>query len=503
MTKAEELVLHNITEIQNKYWVGRRNEIARKWDFFRGAHSRYMPRFKGETPEDYYERTKDSIYENLCKATSYIATTYLYGSGEIGRRCEDEEAQGILQNRIYVTNRMKSLMFDAALMASVTGFAPIALELVDIETGKPFEKGVGSRAISKRASIKYKLLDSADTMPLPRADDVRQLGAILRIYDSDNFSGSSTFDRLRFQKYVNFEVIEFIDDARWLRWIKEGTEWVEVEVAPGGINPYGDITVPFMIFKNPGDPMILEGESDLEDVIPLNIDLNERINDDRNVISYHSFPILKMLKGAQMPDNFKRTVSSALEFAGDQDAAYLTWSNEIEASERHQLNLRNGAFLASGMGALSRGALKDSIGQIRSGAALRTLFQADILTILRKQIFADLAERWLIKSTLKMLEKHTNLKFNSYESEITFPEDFLGIEELLKVQAQTAKMESAIESLFDIIKREHPELVTDAEVWAKVRENIELREKVNPAKPKTETSDAKMNQQQVGAQELQ
>lgn len=461
-----DLVFQNLLDLVHKHWDARKAEIHKYWDFYNGDNQRwYLPQFDGEDYQDYSDRLRKSVVENHCRGLNNTATGYLYGKGEkISRRAEDSKLQEILNERIWKTNHMWSFHLERALMQSVTGFSIIALDFVDMRTSLPFVNK-SKEDFSQYGSVKYRIMDSSDTMPLSRAEDSTMLGGILKYYKVDNASGLTAFDRLNYKTFETNEVIEFIDDKVWLKWVDEA-----LVTENGNVNIYGDVRIPFVLFRNPGDPKALEGDPDHADVIPLNIDLNERSNDDRNVISYHSFPIIMFLNGGKMPKNWKRGPSTGLEFDGDGKAEYLTWDNVIEASKERGDKLRQAMNRVSGYSDISQGST-ENLGSVRSGAGLKTLFINDMLSTMTRQAFAQVGEQWLIASTAKILEYWTDLEFESYESEVAFPEDFIGIDEWLRWQIDRDKMDAGVLGTDEVVKKEHPELLTEEEIRARIDTN--------------------------------
>ena len=484
------IVLRNLLDIIHKHWSERKSEIEKYWDFYLGNMQKYLPRFEGEDVDDYIDRINDAVVENHCKQTCNVAVAYLYARGDkIQRRAEDERLQQLLKDRIWKTNHMWSFSLDRTLVQSVTGFSVVALEFVDSRTGSPFRSTAPKSELREYGTIRYRVLPSVDTMPLPRAEAPSELGGILRHYQSDNFSGLSAFDRLNYKEFKTYDVIEFIDDEVWLKWIDEKLE------EEGAVNPFGDVRIPFVLFRNPGDPMALEGEPDHADAIPLNVDLNERLNDDRMVISHHSLPVIKFLRGAKMPSNWKRGPNSGLEFEGDGDAEYLTWDNVIEASLKRSDTLRQAITRVGGYSDISKGDT-ERIGQVRSGAGLRTLFLNDMLSTMMRQAYAQKGEMDLIRATARMWEYYTGEKFDSYESEVHFPEDFIGIDEWLRWQIDRDKMDAGILGPDEVLKKERADLITDQQIMDRLKKNRTL---VRPTRQsrKEEEPDIKSMEQEL------
>lgn len=468
-----------------KWKSNRDNYISKLWDFYNGDNQRYyLKRFSGETDTEYNDRVKNAVIENHCKSTVRISVGYLYASGHpVARRCVDEKAHDLMVDNIWVNNNMEEFMLDTGMMSGVTGYAIVGLEFIDKRTGKSFVGGqYSSSDLKKFFTVRYRLLDSSEAIPIGSESDPRRLNGIYVDSLRDNFKGSMMLHSLRGEQIDEKHIVEWIDSENWVKWI----DGRQVQMNPDykkyiNKNIYGDISIPFVVLRNPGDPMMIEGEPDHIDVIPLNNELNKLSNDDSNVVDYHSFPILKFLKGAKMPHDFIRKANSVLEFDRDEDATYLVWDNVLDASQKRQDVVRKQISISSMITAISRGDTS-GIGQVRSGPALKSMFQSDLIVAYQKRIKALSFEKQLIKATLKMVEIHTGEKFSSYESAITFPDDFIGIDELIKSQSRAIDLASGAKSLEEVLSEIHPEL-SNEEIGQLVAVNLEYIGKLKGANP--------------------
>jgi hypothetical protein len=221
--------------------------------------------------------------------------------------------------------------------------------------------------------------------------------------------------------------------------------------------------------------MQLEGTPDHKDAIPLNSDLNERLNDDRNVIRYHSFPII-VFNNTRPSEEWRRGPNSALYIEGESDGKieYLVWDNELEASKEFKEQLRKSMINVSGFSATSFGDT-ENLGQVRSGPALKTLFTNDAISIFLKRSEAEKAEKWLIWATAKMYERHSGEQFENYNAEIMFPEDTFGIDELLRAQIDALKIAARTKGIDEIVAEEHPELTAE-EIDERIKKSNSLAE---------------------------
>jgi len=424
----------------------RKFEITKLWNFYLGNQSIYLEKYEGESDAEYMSRVQNTTIENHCRPTVDIAVAYLYGDGDkIVRRAIDPTLHEILVNNIWKVNDMTSFMIDVRINASVTGYSLVEPVLIKKSTGKPYEPG---EPINKEdISILYTLLDSTIAIPLPRIYDMRSLGAVIKFYSINSIDLLSGYDiDIDFKDEI--WILEYIDDNVWLRFAYPDDKYdkpVHIPVFADGedINPFGDVRDAFVLFRNAGDPASLEGLSEIEGLITMQTNLNERLSDDRLTIRYHSAPIIKFLKGAQAPDSWIRKPNSILEFDGDGNAEYLTWEDRLQASFEYTEQLRKSIAITSGVSSLSRGNLRD-IGQLRTSVGVKSLFVPDIANIKLRRAFMTKGEKDLIKATARQIEYYTGIKFECYCSEIIMPEDFIGIDKWLETQILAQKIQAGL-----------------------------------------------------------
>jgi len=465
----------------------------KRWNFYYGDGQRgYISKFEGESNEEYSNRVANATVENHCAKTCDVLVSYLYGQPNSKNRIIvrvldkegkiNEKAQDFLQENIWHNNDIDSFRVDVGLMTSVTGCGVVHKEFVDKRTMLPFAADAKREDKIKYGTIRYDLFDTVDTMPMPLITSSgvvypRMLGAIIRLYNIDNFSGISILDRLLQKTYAEDEILEVFDGQKfWRGKLVPGPD--RVEVLANTPNQYGNINIPFTVFRNYGDPMYLEGISDLDQMIPLQNVLNEGLNADKAAIEYHSYPLLVLTGGAKLPSNFIRKVNSGLEMDINQDVKYLTWDNVLEASQVFKESVRKQMTVVSGVSQVSRGNA-ESIGQVRSGAGLKILFQADINAVALKIPYFREAEKRLVYSTLAMWEQETGESFGEdYFCEVEFPADFVGLDELLKAQTEQIEIANATRSIREAILDKHPELTSEEDVDSIISEIIAEKKKL-------------------------
>ena len=463
-----------------------------------------MKRLSGENTQDYLTRIKNSAIENQIRPIVELIASHLYPEQDKVKRSvtRKEEVDKTLQDwfRETVWNHGDTDYLDdtKSLNALVTGYSIVQRFLYDFRTMKPFVRGTQPLTMVKNGIIIKKLLDSCCTVPLPYIDENGvvendKLGAILSIYDTDNFVGSMTLMSLLNKNYQKQTVIEYIDSDIWVKWVKNQNEnaYQQVTVNAGtdyeNRNPFRDISVLFTVYRNTGDPFSVEGDSEVGQLKSLNTELNELGTGDKDTITYHQDPLLVGSGGADLPDDFVKSKNSFVAFdRKDAKLQYITWDGNLEASAKRQETLRRVMSNVTGVSLISRGFLSE-IGQIRSGPPLKALFTSERSIMSRKFKAFGKGERADMKADILFWEKSTSsdLKVDkSISFNIEYQHDFLGLDKLLNEEIKSLQLQAGSESREDIIAAEHPDW-TEAEVATTVKEiDKALQSKTNAGKIK-------------------
>jgi len=454
--------------------------LIENWYMYYGFHNLFLQRFEKEDDNKFAQRVMTATVENHIKFIINTTASYLYPkSGSLKRWVErngstDKTLTDLLRNTVWNHNDI-AVDSGKALNALVTGYTIVQRMLYDVRTGLPM-KSVDKTERAKYGYIKKRLLDSTKTLVLPYVDSEGtvyddRLGAIIYITTNDNYIGVPDLMRLLGKTTESIQIMEYVDSNYWLKWTRSdrNKDWVPVDKFPGteyqNKNPYGDITIPFGLYKNFGDPFQLVGNSEVSDLKSLNLEINELGNGDKQTIRYHSYPILVGLGGADVPNDFVRTANAVLTSEKSKDKAgyeYLTWEGKLEASGNRQDTNRRTMSNISGISLITRGFLKD-IGQIRSGPPLKALFSSDRTSMnLRFNAFEG-CESEDMRNDIRFYESVTGVSLDVSKDIVfkaEFDRDFLGLDELLDAQVKQLEKESG-EDMFAILKETHPDWTDD------------------------------------------
>lgn len=458
------------------------------WYFYDGLHQLFFERFEAEDDFTFINRQKNATIENHVKPIIDIICSHLYSGEDTPKRYVLRKGEPDPKLNDWFKETVWSHQSDGwvddgkALNALVTGFTVVKRNFIDVRTDREFTVADSALSKVKFGIIKKSLVDSTCCLPIPYRDEngvthPTKLGAIYMMYTEDSSIGSSIVANVTQSQPKRESIIEYIDNDYWLKFvIPEGSNKpVQVPVNPGSPfqnkNQFRDVNIPYTLYRNTGDPFYLTGQSEVTSIKSINMEINELGNGDKNTIRYHQYPIMQGVEGAQLPDNFVRTKNAVLELDGKgAKFEYLTWDNDLDASDRRQESLRRAMSMVSGVGLIARGYFKE-IGQIRSGPPLKVLFASDRSTMSRKFKVFRLGEKDEMRADVKFYEKLTGVNFSidkTVEFKVDFEDDFMGIDELLQQEIDALRVNKTV-PLEDVIKEENPEL-SQAEVDAKVKE---------------------------------
>ncbi len=480
-------------------WIdAHRVQLVENWWYYHGYHNIFLQRFEKEDEHEYLQRIQYATIENHIKPIVNLMVSYLYGDGDSVKRYvtkdgnANTEIQDLLQRVVWNCNNIPELDDAKALNASITGYTVIQRELLDIRTDKPFPLGTGNIEKNKYGYIKKTPLDSCFTYLLPYVDkdgviDARKVGAIL--YFSDHSTNPANINPVQLlnNAFTDYKVMWYIDDTVWEKWVQDPLtkKWNKIDVNPGGanlnVNPYGNVLIPFSVYKNVGDPYYIEGDSDVFDMRSLNLELNELANGDKEVIRYHQYPILAAF-GCELPTEWVRTKNTTFTFpdvSKDKgNLSYITWDGNIQASQVRQEQIRRSLSQVSQISLLSRGYLKD-IGQIRSGPPLKALFSSDRALMNRKFAIFKANESADMRADVLFWKQNVDATIdidNTYQFNCQFEKDFLGIDALLEAEIAAIQKQSGIQTIEEILETEHPDWTP--EQINKAKQDIEQSQQV-------------------------
>lgn len=165
-----------------------------------------------------------------------------------------------------------------------------------------------------------------------------------------------------------------------------------------GINPYG--FVPFVHVPNLAPPGSTFGLSELEDVIPLNRELEERLSDQADTIRYHADPPV-IFKGVREHTDLAVGPGTVWDVPADAAVDLLEWRGQLPAVDRHIERVLRAMFDVAEAPRSSFGDTEQPF----SGVALETQLQPVVQRTLRRRIVWEPALREIARFCLLLAEQ--------------------------------------------------------------------------------------------------
>lgn len=292
-----------------------------------------------------------------------------------------KEIQEIL-NTVFGANGGTTYFQQLGLVGGIYGFVDVVLrwnEHFRIEERAGGNGGADSAVTQPRSfnevlertkQIILEVIESPRSLPILNENDYRKIDYYIQHYWQQH---NELGDAEALVKTVNHwgrhagrqketHNVEVIGKKYWQRY-------QDTELVAQGINPLG--AVPVVHIQNMPLPLRYEGQSDVETLIPLQDELNTRLSDRANRITFQSFKMYlgKGIEGFEdrivAPGRMWSTENSQAgieEFGGDSGSP-----SELE----HIRHIREALDKASGVASIAAGILKGRIGNLTSAVALK------------------------------------------------------------------------------------------------------------------------------------
>jgi hypothetical protein len=259
--------------------------------------------------------------------------------------------------------------------------------------------------ISMAKTIGLELIEAPRALPILEEDDYRKIRYYVQHFyqrknsisrDNSMLSRLMPVRRGGIDKQQVAEVTEIIGAGAWQRY--EGEELVAEGEFPFGF-------VPVVHIQNMAQPCFYEGLSDAEQLLGLQDELNTRLSDRANRITFQSFKMY-LFKGlddlSDKPISPGRTWSThnidatIEEFGGDAASPSETL---------HIAEIREAMDKISGVTPVVAGVLKNKLGNLTSGMALKMTFMGMLTKTARKQFCYGQGLRHIGQMILEILDK--------------------------------------------------------------------------------------------------
>ncbi|GAI03778.1 unnamed protein product, partial [marine sediment metagenome] len=188
--------------------------------------------------------------------------------------------------------------------------------------------------------------------------------------------------------------------------ITSATAWQRYEdkelVAEGEL-PWGFL--PVVHIQNIAQPYYYEGLSDVEPLIPLQDELNTRLSDRANRITFQTF---KMYLGKGIEGFEDKPISPGrMWYTDNPDAAIEEFGGDAAtpSEDMHIAEIREAMDKASGVTPVVAGVLKNKLGNLTSAVALRLTFMGMLSKTGRKKFTYNEGLKKIAQMVLDILDK--------------------------------------------------------------------------------------------------
>jgi len=300
--------------------------------------------------------------------------------------------------------------------------------------------------------VGLELIEAPRALPVLEEDDYRKINHYVQHFYKQKNTVSNDggviskllTGRSSANKRDTVSVTEVIGANAWQRY-------ENFELVAEGENPLGEI--PVVHIQNIAQPYYYEGLSDVEQLIGLQDELNTRLSDRANRITFQSFKmyLAKGLEGLEdkkvspgriwSTDNVDATIE---QFGGD---------SSTPSEDAHISELREAMDKASGVTPVVAGVLKNKIGNLTSGVAIRMTFMGMLSRTERKQFSYGEGIKDICRKVLKLLDEcgvyHTEPR--EREVDVLFPSP---LPENMIERLQEAQMKKEIGVSEELVLRE-------------------------------------------------
>jgi hypothetical protein len=405
-------------------------------------------------------RRKEVVIENDITWRINVMVDFLFGKGiQLVSRSSDaqrrREIEQILK-AVIEANGGYGFYQDMAVLGSVYGFVdclvrPSQAILSRFAGQTPagascLTSNSLQHTLHQAATIDLELIEAPRALPVLDENDYRRIQYYIQhfhqaqneISQQDNFVMRLVRNKGISVRRKTTAVTEIIGPTAWQRY-------ENFELVSQSVNPFG--FVPVVHIQNLAQPYFYEGLSDVEQLLALQDELNTRLSDRASRLTFQSFKmyLLKGLDGLKdkpvapgrmwSTDNLDATIE---EFGGD---------GASPSENQHIGEIREAMDKISGVTPVVAGVLKNKLGNLTSGMALKMTFMGMLTKTARKQFSYGQGLARIGRMILEILDRAGIYATSPEEREmdIVFPNP-LPEDEMEKLQQAKLKSELGVPS---------------------------------------------------------
>jgi hypothetical protein len=358
---------------------------------------------------------KEVVIENDITWRINALVDFLFGKNVnfISKSPDEAKRREIEQiiNAVFSANGGIGFFQDMAVLGSVYGFVDCLvrpgrtlLERMSLTSISTSDKHSFDSIVSFASQISLELIEAARALPVLDENDYRSIKYYIQNFyqqKNDVIREGSFLNRILNSKgsATNRKrtiVTEILGPTAWQRYENQ-------ELIDEGENPMG--RVPVVHIQNIAQPYFYEGASDVEQLIPLQDELNTRLSDRANRVTFQSFKMY-LAKGIEGFED--RPVSPGRMWSTDNpDASIEQFGGDgaTPSEDNHIAEIRDAMDKTSCVSPVVAGVLKDRLGNLTSAVALKLTLMGMLAKNERKKFTYGHGVQNIIEMIFDVLDK--------------------------------------------------------------------------------------------------
>jgi len=311
---------------------------------------------------------------------------------------------------VFAANGAIGFFQDMAVLGSVYGFVDCLVRPGDqilqqtSSTSNPLTADSFEDVLQSAQTIELELIEAPRALPVLDEDDYKKIKYYVQhFYQKKNDLNKSSSFLSRIFSWGStggdtrqvVAVTEIISNSAWQRY-EDGNLAAQGEIKWGFL--------PVVHIQNIAQPYYYEGLSDVEPLIPLQDELNTRLSDRANRITFQSF---KMYLGKGIEGFEDRPISPGrMWYTDNPDATIEEFGGEAEvpSENMHISEIREAMDKVSGVTPVVAGVLKDKIGNLTSAVALKLTLMGMLSKNERKRFTYSEGLKRICRTVLSILD---------------------------------------------------------------------------------------------------
>jgi hypothetical protein len=367
---------------------------------------------------------KEVVIENDITWRINAMVDFLFGKGVnfVSKAPEESKRKQIekIIKCVFAANGGAGFFQDMAVLGSVYGFVDCLVRPSEEVLQKMGRDGVSMTSdLTSTSSASSSTLNSVFQLASTIGLDLIEAPRALPVLDEDDYRKIKFYIQ-HFYQQKNSVDAENSFLSRILGGSKSGggrsrcniTEiigadtWQRYEngdLIAEGDNPLG--VIPVVHVQNVAQPYYYEGLSDVEQLIGLQDELNTRLSDRASRVTFQAF---KMYLAKGIEGGSDKTISPGrMWFTDNPDASIEQFGGDSAAPSEdiHIAEIREAMDKVSGVTPVVAGVLKNKLGNLTSGVALKMTFMGMLSKTARKQNTYGEGLRQIIKLVLETLDR--------------------------------------------------------------------------------------------------